>query len=423
MIAHPLASTIAARSKTGFSVPIRDWLRAEIPAASRERGLRGWSRFVGRIKGGRRFLAFVTDAYGGHGGIALYNRDLLAALCSFPACTRVAALPRHLPNPPTAMPRKLVYVEAAAGGKLRYLASAIRALRDDRSYDLVICGHIHLLPLAWLASRYLGVPLILFIYGIDAWQPTRSLLANALARRARWVVSISNVTAQKFRAWAGSAAQPVELLPNAIHAEWYGPGAKSPALLERYRLEGRAVLMTLGRLVSAERYKGFDEVLEALPELLDARPDVAYLIVGDGSDRSRLERKAGALGVAGRVVFAGSVPESEKAEHYRLADAFVMASHGEGFGFALLEALACGVPAVASKLDGGREALRGGQLGLLVDPANRSELKQALLDALRQPGGVVPAGLEHFSYRNFEARAHALLGRVLAHTPQLPARA
>jgi glycosyltransferase involved in cell wall biosynthesis len=316
------------------------------------------------------------------------------------------------------MPRDLVYLDGAAGGKLRYLATAIRMLRDDCSHDLVVCGHIHLLPLAWLASRYLGVPLILFIYGIDAWQPTRSFVANALAKRVRWVVSISNVTAQKFRSWAGSRAQQIEVLPNAIHAEWYGPGAKSPALLARYGLNGKTVLMTLGRLVSAERYKGFDEALEALPELLDARPDVTYLIVGDGSDRARLERKAGALGLAGRVVFAGSVPESEKAEHYRLADAFVMASHGEGFGFVLLEAMACGVPVVASKLDGGREAVRDGQLGILVDPTDRGELKHAILDALRQPRGIVPTGLEHFSYRNFEARTHALLRQVLAQSPQ-----
>ena len=79
------------------------------------------------------------------------------------------------------------------------------------------------------------------------------------------------------------------MLPNAIHADWYGPGAKNPALLERYGLAGKTVLMTLGRLVSAERYKGFDEVIEALPELAEAVPDVAYLVVGDGSDRERLE--------------------------------------------------------------------------------------------------------------------------------------
>jgi len=416
--ARPLDDDIATRRKTGFSVPVRDWLRQDLPRLSRERGLRGWARVVGRIKGGRRFLSFVTDAYGGHGGIALYNRDLLRSLCSYPGCARVTALPRKMPHRSEPLPQKLVYIDTAAGGKLRYLATVLNVLRGDRSHDLVVCGHINLMPVAWLASRFLDVPLVLFIYGIDAWKPSRSPLANALAKRADWVVSISEITAMRFRSWTRSATQQLRVLPNAIHTEWYGPGGKSAELLERYRLTGRTVLMTLGRLVSAERYKGFDEALELLPDLARALPDVAYLVVGDGSDRERLEDKARMLGVADRVVFTGNIPEAEKADHFRLADVYVMPSHGEGFGFVLLEAMACGIPVIASTLDGGREAVRDGQLGILVDPADRAQLKRAILDALRKPKGIVPAGLEHFSFGNFEARAHALFGQVLAEAPR-----
>ena len=412
-VAHPFAEAIAARKKTGFSVPVRDWLREDAPALSGERGLRGWSQVIRRIKGGNRFLAFITDGFGGHGGIALYNRDLLQALCSNPTCTGGVAIPRHMPNPPEPMPRTLAYIDTAVGGKLRYLAAALRQLRQDRSFDMVLCGHINLLPLAWLASRLLGVPLILMIYGIDAWQPTRSWFANRLAHRADWVVSISDITAQKFRGWVRAGTQQLMVLPNAIHTEWYGPGARNPALLQRYRLEGKTVLMTLGRLVSAERYKGFDEVLDIMPALAAANPNLAYLVVGDGSDRGRLEAKARALGLANRVVFAGLVPEAEKADHYRLADAYIMASQGEGFGFVLLEAMACGVPVVASKLDGGREAVRDGQLGMLVDPGDADGLKRAILETLARPAGVVPEGLAYFSFPHFEARVHALVGLAL----------
>src|SRR5262249_28301842 len=80
---HALGADIAARAKAGFVVPVRDWLRNDMPAAARARGLRGWSTVVAKAKGGRRFAAFVTDAFGGHGGIALYNRDLLRSLCNF----------------------------------------------------------------------------------------------------------------------------------------------------------------------------------------------------------------------------------------------------------------------------------------------------------------------------------------------------
>ena len=64
--------------------------------------------------------------------------------------------------------------------------------------------------------------------------------------------------------------------------------------------------------------------LEAMPRLSDEHPGLAYLVVGDGPDRARLEAKAAELGLGGRVVFAGRIPECDKAAHYRLADAFVM---------------------------------------------------------------------------------------------------
>jgi len=142
-------------------------------------------------------------------------------------------------------------------------------------------------------------------------------------------------------------------------------------------------------------------------------PPIAYLIVGDGKDRARLEAKAQALGVGDRVVFTGFIPEAEKADHYRLADAFVMPGRGEGFGFVFLEALACGIPVVGSLLDGSREALRGGALGILVDPRRPDEIQAGVLKALQQPPGVVPPGLDYFSFENFEKRCHRILRQVI----------
>ena len=121
------------------------------------------------------------------------------------------------------------------------------------------------------------------------------------------------------------------------------------------------------------------------------------------------QHKARVLGIADRVVFAGWIDEREKADHYRLADAFVMPGRGEGFGFVFLEAMACGVPVVASTLDGSREAVREGQLGLLANPDDRAALRNAVTEALRRPKGI-PPGLDYFSFERFTAR----LGEILA---------
>ena len=356
-----------------------------------------------------RVLALVTEAFGGHGGIALYNRDLLAALCLLPGCRKVVALPRLQPAEPEPLPPRLSYTTNGVGGKARYTQALLRLLVADRSFDLIVCGHINLLPLAYLARRLTDAPVLLMIYGIDAWQPTASRPANHLARRVDRIVSISDHTRQRFLGWAGAQTGNVHLLPNAIHAEPYGIGPKDPSLLRRYGLDGRTLLLTLGRLDAAERYKGIDEMLEIIPGLAAEIPTLAYLVVGDGDDRPRLQHKARVLGIADRVVFAGRIDEREKADHYRLADAFVMPGRGEGFGFVFLEAMACGVPVVASTLDGSREAVREGQLGLLANPDDRAALRNAVTEALRRPKGI-PPGLDYFSFERFTAR----LGEILA---------
>ena len=114
---------------------------------------------------------------------------------------------------------------------------------------------------------------------------------------------------------------------------------------------------------------------------------------------------------APQVVFAGYVAEAEKADHYRAADLYVMPSRGEGFGIVYLEALACGLPVIGSKVDGSREALRDGLLGTLVDPADRKELKDAIRRQLGQRTQRAPEGLSYFSYAEFERRCHHLVGQ------------
>ena len=146
---------------------------------------------------------------------------------------------------------------------------------------------------------------------------------------------------------------------------------------------------------------------------------MAYLVCGGGDDRERLEDKARLLGVADRVVFAGYVPEEEKADHYRLADAFVMPGRGEGFGIVYLEALACGVPVVASSADASCEAVLDGELGVVVDPDDPASVVSGIRDALGREEGV-PAGLDHFSQRRFAERWRAVVGAVFGEDAPSP---
>jgi glycosyltransferase involved in cell wall biosynthesis len=360
-----------------------------------------------------RFQVLVTDAFGGQGGIAKFNRDLLTALCSHPDCAGVTAFPRLMPNLPGPLPEKLAYVTEGLNSKIRYAQCVMKKSFSRPKADLLICGHINLLPLARLIQFINRAPPTLIIHGIDAWQPTRSRLANRCARRIETFLSVSDFTKQRFLSWTGLRPEQGYILPDSITLEDFGPGVPDGRLLDRYRLHGRKVILTLGRLSSQERYKGIDEVMEVLPTLAGDIPNLTWLIAGDGTDRARLEEKAAALRIKDRVVFAGYIPEAEKADHYRLADAFVMPGWGEGFGIVYLEAMACGIPVVASKLDASREAVRNGELGILADPKNPRELRAGILEALRRPKGTVPGGLAYFSSANFRQRCHAIVDKLM----------
>ena len=353
-----------------------------------------------------KILHLGTDSFGGYGGIALYNRELIAALASHPEVSEVVVVPRLIPGAMEPLPPRVTFVERAARGKLAYMR-ALRAAKARGGFDIVICAHAHLLS----AARFFSDRPVLFIYGIEAWKPLRDPVTSHLARSAGAVVSISGVTLDRFVVWSQYEGA-VHIVPNSIRAEAYGIRPKNTEMLRRYGLEGKRVLLTLGRVVTAERYKGFDEVIEVLPQL---GPDVVYLIAGGGNGVPALRRKAAALGVADRVVFTGRFPEEEKADLYSLADVYVMPSRGEGFGFVFLEAMASGVPVIGSRADGGREALQFGALGRLVDPANPAEIRVAVSDVLAHPAPrAIPPGLDAFSFANFERRVHALLDEEAA---------
>ncbi|MEO8378219.1 MAG: glycosyltransferase [Acidobacteriota bacterium] len=335
-----------------------------------------------------RILVLATDAYGGHGGIAQLTRDLCAALEEH----EITVIPRLVRGELQPIPPHVTFVGRAAQGPLSYLR-ALAAARRAR-FDLVIAMHVNLLPVAF------GNPLLV-AHGVEVWKRRRATLA-----KCRGIVAVSAVTRDRLLGWSGYTG-PAFVLPLPIRIEDYGIRPRRADLVERHRLQGKRVLLTVGRLDADERSKGFDEVLEVLPDLPQ---DVVYMIAGGGADGVRLQQKAQALGVSGRVVFTGLFPEADKPDLYSLADAYVMPSRGEGFGFVFLEALASGVPVIGSKVDGGREALREGLLGRLVDPTNPAEIRAAILETLAHgPARRVPEGLDYFTFEKFRERSRAIL--------------
>jgi phosphatidylinositol alpha-1,6-mannosyltransferase len=333
-------------------------------------------------KSGLRILALVTDAFGGNGGIAQYNRDFLSALARCDRVGDVIVLPRFSARSVGTLPTAVQQLRPVEG-RLAYSLAALWTAITHQPIDLVFCGHLFMAPLAAVIARVLNVPLWVQVHGIEAWRELSALQRRSV-ESATIITSVSRYTRRRLLQCVGTDPARVKVLPNTVGPQ-YRPGPKPGYLIDRHAAGGKKVLMTVSRLSSLERYKGHDPVIRTLPRILSRHPDTIYLVVGDGDDRPRLESLAVEYGVAEDVQFTGLVPQEELPDYFRLADVFVMPSSGEGFGIVFLEAMATGVRVIAGSQDGSRDALCDGALGTLVDPENCEELASAILAALDNP--------------------------------------
>lgn len=356
-------------------------------------------------------LAIVTDAFGGRGGIAQYNRDFLGALAETGAVSSITALPRQAPDLPV-LPERIEQTPARPG----WISYSVAALRTAllRPVDLVFCGHLFMAPLAALITRLTGAKLIVQTHGIEAW-PRPSRAQRAALEAADLVLCVSRHTRAAVLSWAAIAPERVLVVPDTVR-EVFTPGDGSTQRTA-LALEGKRVLLTVGRMDPRERYKGHDRVIAAISNLVAKGHDICYLVVGEGADRIRLEALARDAGVSERVRFLGRVELQTLVEIYRMADLFVMPSTGEGFGVAFLEALASGTPALGFDVAGARDALADGQLGAAVAEAELpAALARLLATPKPDPHALAAAARARFGRRTFATGARVAFNRLMEAT-------
>jgi phosphatidylinositol alpha-1,6-mannosyltransferase len=356
------------------------------------------------VSGSPRVLALLTDAWGGGGGIAQYNRDFVRALCAHGA--RVDAACYGVARDDGTLPAGTRIVHAS-----RSRAGFVRAAARAPDCDLVFCGHLHLAPVAAWCARRRRASMWLQLHGIDAW-PRPGVLRRAACGGVRLATAVSRFTRARVLDWWDAAPERLRVLPNTVD-EAFSPGARDAALAARLGIDGGPVLLTVGRLAAAERYKGHDRIIEALPALLADFPALTYVVAGEGDDRGRLEALAAARGLARHVRFVGAVAHAELPALYRLADGFAMPSTGEGFGIAFLEAMACGTPALGLDADGSRDPLADGELGVVCRAEGLVDGLRTLLEPSRERGAALAMRVrERFGRPAFEAHVGRLLDVV-----------
>lgn len=294
-------------------------------------------------------------------------------------------------------------------------SSVLQGIRVQK----VILSHINLLPVAWLIKKVAPrTEIILLAHGIEVWRDLKSWKTKFIRKGCR-VWAVSNYTAGILHEKHNIPREQIQVLNNGLDPYFCVPEIRErpDSLVYRHGiLQSDPILFTLTRISSTEGYKGYDLVLEVLPEIIKVHPTLLYFIAGkaDPGEQQRLEEMIRALNLENNVVLLGYIPEEKISKYYQLSDIFIMPSRKEGFGLVFIEAAACGTKVIAGNQDGSADALLNGRLGTLVDPADRTAIRDAILRDLSGADSlsakeIQRSCLKHFGYQAYRERVRKLI--------------
>ena len=266
------------------------------------------------------------------------------------------------------------------------LVRAVRRLRREFPFDVIDAHFAYPDGMAaCLLGRLFRCPVTVTLRGtivpLSRYRLRRLQIVWTL-RQARGVIAVSR-SLKDVAVSLGIDPEKIRVIPNGIDTDAFQP---RPAAETRKALglpADRAVVLSVGSLAPR---KGHQRVLEALPDVLAKRPDVLYVVVGgpgvEGDTGPLLKRMIKDLGLTEHVWLVGARPHSEIPDWLSAAEVFCLASSNEGRANVVLEALASGVPVVATRVGGLDEVVQHAHNGYLVEPGDRDGLARALVSAL-----------------------------------------
>lgn len=234
-----------------------------------------------------------------------------------------------------------------------------------------------------------------------------SRLEHANARHADAVLTTSNYCRTAIHQHYGVPVQRVRLVPEGINLARWQSACTGDACARQ-----QGLILCVSRQYPRKR---IEDLLRALPLVRQSVPDAHAIIVGDGPEHAKLRRMAGAPELAGAVHLPGALPDDKVQRLYRQATVFCLPSVQEGFGIVFLEAMASGLPIVATSAAAVPEVVPHRQVGLLVPPRDAAALAGALVELLRnrdQRSAYGRAGQAHVQQYDWDRIAARFLSQI-----------
>jgi len=315
------------------------------------------------------------------------------------------------------LPRRTIAEGPAFGIFVARVVARLRRVLHRHDVRL-LHAHLHD-PIIWAsAAGFLhGTPVVGTYHGLGIMPAGRGALdpRNALrralyrlaARHAARIIAVSSPVRDLLCSTLGFSPATTIVLTNGIDTAAFAGARGGTRVRAELGLDGRRVVTCVGRLVPN---KGQALLVDALGELQTTHPDLVLLLVGDGPDRDALAAHAASRGVAARVVFASR--RQDVADVLAASTLFVLPSFAEGIPLALLEAMAAGLPVVATAVPGTMDVVTDPSLGVLVPPHDAGALAAGIARLLDHPDearGMALAGQAH-------VRRHFDLGSMVAAT-------